>query len=57
MKTTMLEHQKKVIANDSYNEEQFHNEIAKSRDWLNENDFKKLQNWMESNFQKKHKVE
>ena len=49
METKILEHQKKVIANVSSNKQIFRKEIDKSRKWLNENDFKKLQNWLKSN--------
>jgi len=52
MKRNMLEHQKKVIKNVSDNDETFNKEIAKSRKWLTNNDFEKLQKWLKSTFQK-----
>ncbi len=51
MEINMLEHQKKIIENVSHINEIHNKEIAKSRKWLTENDFKKLQNWLESNSQ------
>lgn len=52
MKINMLEHQKMLIENVSNNEELFQKEILKARQWLDENDYVHLQNWLKLTFTK-----
>jgi len=46
-KTTMLEHQIKVLENVRNNDELFRKEISKSRNWLSPEEFEKLKQWLD----------
>lgn len=51
----MLEHQKVVLRNVSYNKELFRKELKKSIVWLKSHEVYKLYAWVKQNFLKTHK--
>jgi hypothetical protein len=52
--TTMLEHQKLIIAKVSHDREMFRKEIVKSFKWLNSYEIISLHRWLKNNYGRQH---
>lgn len=54
MKLDMLEHQKLVLKNISYDKDLFRKELSKSVNWLKTSDLYKLFEWLRSKYWETH---